>query len=294
MNEYDVIIIGGGASGMIAGIVAGRKNKKVLIIEKNKSLGEKLKITGGGRCNIFNREFEVRTLLKNYKDAEKYLYTPFSKFGVRETEDFFKSIGIEVKEEDRKRAFPKSEKAIDVFNALKNELEKNNVEIKLNSSVEKIIFENNFVSGVKIKNDEKVYKAKKYILATGGYSHPETGSTGDGFKFLQNISHPISPKMGNGSGNIKIHTATPSLVPVTVDEGWVKKLSGKTVENIKITFFVDGIKKKVLKYRPHLTSPYQGEEQNKKTENNFQNIPNHKNAIVNNRILFTHFGLSIP
>ncbi len=267
-NLYEVIIIGGGASGMMAGVVAGRNGKKVLIIEKNKSLGEKLKITGGGRCNIFNAEYDTRTLLQNYKDAEKYLYTPFSKFGLKETEEFFKNIDIEIKIEDRKRAFPKSEKALDVFNALEKELETSNVEIKLESEVREILFEDNLVAGIKIKNKEntkeETCKAQKYILATGGYSHPETGSTGDGFIFLDS--------------QIKIHKASPSLVPVTVENTWVKNLTGKTIENIKITFFVDNIKKKVLKYK----------------KNTGQNIPNHKNAVANNRILFTHFGLSGP
>jgi len=253
--DYDTIVIGGGASGMMAAIVASRNNKKVLIIEKNKSLGEKLKISGGGRCNIFNKEEDLKKLLTNYGDSAKYLYSPFTKFGVYETEDFFKNLGIEVKVEDRKRAFPSSEKAIDVFNSLLKELEKNNVEIKLGSSVEKIVVEGGLVTGVKVKSDEQIYTAKKYILATGGYSHPETGSTGDGFKFLKSLN------LG-----IKIEEPTPSLVPVSVENSWVKKLSGKTVENIKITFFVDNLKKKVLK----------------------------SGTETKNRVLFTHFGLSGP
>jgi predicted Rossmann fold flavoprotein len=253
--DYDTIVMGGGGSGMMAAIVASRHGQKVLIIEKNKSLGEKLKITGGGRCNIFNKEEDLKKLLANYGDSAKYLYSPFTKFGVFETEEFFKNLGIEVKVEDRKRAFPKSEKAHDVFAALEKELEKNKVEIKFGSSLEKIIVDGGTVTSVKIKGDENIYTAKKYILATGGYSHPETGSTGDGFKFLKSLN------LG-----IKVEEPTPSLVPVSVENTWVKKLSGKTVENIKITFSVDNVKKKVLK-------PV--------TE-------------TKNRILFTHFGLSGP
>ncbi len=260
--DYDTIVVGGGASGMMVGVVSARNNQKVLIIEKNKSLGEKLKITGGGRCNIFNKEEDLKKLLAHYGDAAKYLYAPFSKFGVFETEEFFKNLGINVKVEDRKRAFPTSERAVDVYNALTKELERNKVEIMLGSGVEKIILPPPLtppqagggqckILGIKIKGEEKIYTAKKYILATGGYSHPETGSTGDGFKFLKSLD------LG-----IKIVEPTPSLVPVSVENAWVKKLSGKTVENIKITFFVDGVKKKV----------FRGE----------------------NRILFTHFGLSGP
>lgn len=269
--DYDTIVIGGGASGIFASIFAAR-NGRVLLVEKNENLGEKLKISGGGRCNIFNKEEDLKKLLANYGDSAKYLYSPFTKFGLFETEVFFKSLGIEVKVEDRKRAFPISERAVDVFVALQNEIVKRNVEVKTGCSVEKIIMTppslplvrggTTQIVGVKIKSDQKIYTAKKYILATGGYSHPETGSTGDGFKFLKSLN------LG-----LKIVEPTPSLVPVSVSDEWVKELSGKTVENIKLTFFVDNIKKKVL--RPHLASPYKGEEKT-------------------NRILFTHFGLSGP
>ncbi len=271
--QYDTIVIGGGASGMFASIFASKQGS-VLLIEKNKSLGEKLKITGGGRCNIFNKEEDLKKLLSHYGDSAKYLYSPFSKFGVSETEEFFKSIGIEVKVEDRKRAFPKSEKALDVFIALEKELVKNNVAVKSGAVVEKIILTPPVegmlqptlssggimqVVGVKIKGDEKIYTAKKYILATGGHSHPETGSTGDGFKFLKSLA------LG-----VKIVEPTPSLVPVSVENNWVKNLTGKTIENVKITFFVDNLKKKVLK------------------------LTDKENLETKNRILFTHFGLSGP
>lgn len=273
MTEYDTIIIGGGASGMMAAVCASQNNQRVLIFEKNKNLGEKLKITGGGRCNIFNAEEDIRILLNNYGENSKYLFSPFSKFGMPESKVFFEDLGIEVKVEDRKRAFPKSEKALDVFNVLEKEIIKNNVEVKSCAVVEEIVVENNLVKGVKIKDDKNIYVAKKYILATGGYSHPETGSTGDGFKFLKNLNLGID-----------ILEPTPSLVPVTVSNNWVKKLTGKTVENLKMTFFVDGIKKKVLKYTSPLTQSTKEGEQ----------VPNYKNAVAGNRILFTHFGLSGP
>ena len=291
MTDFDVIIIGGGASGMMSAISAttpgpslaeGEKVPRVLIIEKNKSMGEKLKISGGGRCNIFNDEIDARILLNNYGENAKYLHTPFSKFGLKETKEFFKNIGIETKVEDRKRAFPISEKAIDVYNALEKKLIKNNVEVKLNSSVNEIVFDAGKVAGIKIKNVENIYTAEKYILATGGYSHPETGSTGDGFKFLKNLNL-----------NLEIVEASPSLVPVTVSNEWVKKLTGKTVENLKMSFYVDGVKKKVLKYKnppaqPHPQPLSTGEGRSAINPSGF------KNAVASNRILFTHFGLSGP
>ncbi len=264
-NYYDTIIIGGGSSGIMAGAVAGseaagldnnKKNKRVLILEKNSELGKKLKITGGGRCNILNAETDMRKLLKNYGTSEKFLQTPFSIFGMQDTVDFFSKIGIEIKIEDRKRAFPRSERALDVFNALEKELMKNKVEVKLNTKIQEIIIDNYKVTGIRILNENKkleIFTADKYILSTGGYSHPETGSTGDGFKFLKDAG-------------IKISEASPSLVPISVSNSWVKNLSGKTVENLKLTFYIDGIKKKVIK----------------------------NNLETKNRILFTHFGLSGP
>lgn len=273
--KYDVIIIGGGASGMMAGIIAARSKsnigdkKKVLIIEKNSELGKKLKITGGGRCNILNAEYEVDKLLTNYKDAKKYLYTPFSKFGVLDTVKFFEEIGIKIKIEDPtshkaskgqagKRAFPMSEKALDVYNAMYDELTKLGVEIKLNTKISKFILKENKVEHVVVHHtehgfeEEKLY-ADKFILSTGGMSHKETGSDGFGFELLA--------KMG-----IKIDTFNPSLVPVSVSNSWVKSLTGKSIEDIKLSFYVDGIKKKVIKL----------------------------NIETKNRILFTHFGLSGP
>lgn len=251
--DYDTIVIGGGASGIFAAIFASEENKKVLLLEKNKTLGAKLKITGGSRCNILNAELDKNILLSNYKEASKYLHSPFSKFGVEETIKYFSSLGIDIKVEDRKRAFPKSEKATDVFKSLEAQLIKNKVDIKTNTAVEKIIIRNGEVKGIKLFDDTEIITADKYILSTGGYSHPETGSTGDGFNFLK-------------EHKIKIDEATPSLVPIAVREEWVKNLSGKTIENLKITFFVDEVKRKVLKT----------DIQNK------------------NRILFTHFGLSGP
>ena len=142
-NHYNTIIIGGGASGMMAAICAAESgSNKVLIIEKNSEMGKKLKITGGGRCNILNAEYDTEKLLSNYVGSKKYLHTPFSRFGVTETVEFFKNIGIDIKIEDRKRAFPKSEKALDVFNAMltkiesfKNEDGSKVIEIKLNTKI---------------------------------------------------------------------------------------------------------------------------------------------------------------
>lgn len=224
---WDVIIIGGGASGMMAGIVASRRGKSVLILEKNKSLGEKLKITGGGRCNITNAEYDIHKFLSNYGKSKDFLYSPFSIFGVEDTFKFFESLGLPLIIQARKRAFPRTEKAVDVYLAMKKELEKNNVTFKLGSTVINLIKENNKIVAVKTK--EGIYYAKSFILATGGTSHPETGSTGDGFKFLKNLGHTVL-------------TPTPSVVPIEVSDKWVHLLAGVSISFMKITFYLDGKK----------------------------------------------------
>ena len=221
---WDVVIIGGGASGMMAGAIAGSLGKSVLILDKNKSLGEKLKITGGGRCNITNAEEDVRVFLKNYGKAEQFLYSPFDKFGMKDTFKYFESKGLPLVVQARKRAFPNTENAHDVYKVLKNELDKYKVSIKTSYIVKGLIKENDSIKGVITNQGE--FKANSYILSTGGMSHPETGSTGDGFKFLKDLGH-----------NIK--EPTPSIVPLEVSDAWVKMLAGVTLSFMKITFFLE-------------------------------------------------------
>jgi predicted Rossmann fold flavoprotein len=127
MNQYeqfDVVVIGGGASGMMSAIIAAQNGKRVVLLEKNKSLGKKLDITGGGRCNITNAEFDTKKLLAVYGDAAPFLHSPFSQFSVQDTFGFFESRGMPLVVQGLKRAFPKTEKATDVTNLLKKELKK--------------------------------------------------------------------------------------------------------------------------------------------------------------------------
>jgi predicted Rossmann fold flavoprotein len=226
-NVIDIIIIGGGASGMMAGVVASRRSKSVLIIEKNKLLGEKLKITGGGRCNITNAEYDIHKFLEYYGKSKDFLFSPFSMFGVEDTFKFFESLGLPLVIQARKRVFPKTEKAFDVYDALKKELDKNKVSIKSGISVIDFIKINEKIVGVKTTNGS--YFAKSFILATGGLSHPETGSTGDGFRFLTDLGH-------------KIEKPNPSVVPLEVSNKWVHSLAGVSLSFMKITFFLDGKK----------------------------------------------------
>mgnify|MGYP000045844786 CR=1 FL=1 len=227
LNTFDVIVIGGGASGMMAAGRAGALGKKVLVIEKNSKLGEKLKISGGGRCNITNAEEDIHTLLKNYGKAAPFLYSPFSQFSNIDSFGFFENLGLPLVVQARKRAFPHTEKASDVFQALMKYMQAGKVAILAGTKVSRVLRDGGRITGVVAGGE--TYTATSYILATGGLSHPETGSTGDGFNWLRDLGHTIA-------------TPTPTIVPLATKEAWGHKLSGTSLSFMKITFFVDGKK----------------------------------------------------
>jgi predicted Rossmann fold flavoprotein len=221
MNDttYDVIVIGGGPAGMMSAGRAGELGARVILLEKNDSLGKKLLITGGGRCNVTNAEFDNRKLLERFKDDGKFLFSPFSKWSVKETLDFFHKRKMETKVENENRVFPLSNKAQSVWEVMVNYVKENNVEVMANSPVAEILIENTKVTGVKLKNG-KVIKGKSIIVATGGTSHPETGSTGDAFGWLKKIGHTIIEP-------------TPSLVPLATKDKWTHDLAGVSVGRLR-------------------------------------------------------------
>lgn len=233
---FDVIVVGGGAAGLMAAGRAAECDKKVLLLEKNKVLGEKLKITGGGRCNITNAEFDDHAFLKHYGKAEQFLYSVFSQFGVKETFSFFEKKGLPLVVQAGKRAFPRTEKASDVYMVLEKYIRDGKMTVKVNSPVTRVASrtlgadkkEGVIVTGV-IAAGRK-YEARSFVFATGGVSHPETGSTGEGFKWLAELGHTVVKP-------------TPTVVPLAVKEKWVKKLAGVSLSSMKITFFSDGVKK---------------------------------------------------
>lgn len=229
---YDVIVIGGGASGMMAAGQAAERGKRVLLLEKNKNLGEKLKITGGGRCNITNAEESEHIFLSRFGKAARWLYSPFSQFGVKDTFSFFEKRGLPLVIEEEKRVFPRTEKAADVVRVLIENLKEKNVEIRTEAAVSGFLAANGSIQKVIVDNEELA--ASSFIISTGGLSHPETGSTGDGFRWLEKIGHTVI-------------TPTPDLVPIKVKDRWIKELSGITMANAKITFFNNGQKKLSLK-----------------------------------------------
>ncbi|ETB63892.1 TPA: aminoacetone oxidase family FAD-binding enzyme [Candidatus Nomurabacteria bacterium] len=221
---WDVVIIGGGASGMMASSVASSLGKSVLLLEKNKNLGEKLKITGGGRCNITNAEPDIHKFLEIYGKGKDFLYTPFSIFGVKDTFTYFESRGLPLVIEARYRVFPESQKALDVFNILNKEILDNKVFIKTNCRV--LGFEKEKGEIKYVKTNQGDFYAKSFILSTGGLSHPETGSTGDGLVFLKNLGH-------------KVTEPSPDVVPLAVPDSWVHSLAGVSLSFMKITFYLD-------------------------------------------------------
>ncbi len=229
---YDVIVIGGGASGMMAAGRAAERGRKVLLLEKNKYLGEKLKITGGGRCNITNAEENERILLSHYDTMARFLYSPFSQFGMRDTFSFFESRGLPLVVEGQKRAFPKTQKAIDVFAVLEAYLKKGKVKVQINTPVRDIVSTEGRIEKIIARGKE--YSAHSYILATGGKSHAETGSTGDGFGWLKDLG-------------LRVHEPTPTIVPLSVRESWIKSLAGVSLKHIKISFYVRDTKAFSLK-----------------------------------------------
>lgn len=225
--QYDVIIVGGGASGMMAAGRAAELGKRVLLLEKNAKLGEKLKISGGGRCNITNAEEDIHAFLKHYKKAAPFLYSPFSQFGNADTFSFFEKLKLPLVVQARKRAFPHTERAGDVFRALEMYMKNGNVTILTNTKVSRILKEGNRITGIAAGKD--IYTANSYIIATGGLSHPETGSTGDGFNWLKALGHTVA-------------TPTPTIVPIATKEKWGHDISGVSLSFMKISFYLDGVK----------------------------------------------------
>ncbi len=227
-GEYDVIVVGGGASGMMAAGIAAEQGKHVLLIEKNEELGAKLAISGGGRCNILNAEEDERVLLSHYGEAEPFLYSAFAEFGMNEAVAFFERIGVPIVVEARKRAFPESQHAPSVVAALEDYLRKGKVEVRTNTAIARVKTENSKITSIVAQGFE--FTASTYIFSTGGVSHPETGSTGDGFDWLTELGHTVT-------------APTPTIVPLAAREKWIHKLKGTTLADAKITFFLDGVRK---------------------------------------------------
>ncbi|MBU3964257.1 NAD(P)/FAD-dependent oxidoreductase [Patescibacteria group bacterium] len=219
-NDFDVAVIGAGPAGMIAAGRAGELGAKVILLEKNKKPGRKLILTGKGRCNFTNAEFNLNKFVENYGKNGKFLFHSFFVFGPQKVIKFFEKLGVKTKIERGKRVFPKSDDADDILKSLIKYLLKGRVKISYNSEVIGIEQRKNRIQKLILK-DSEIF-AKKYIFCTGGKSYSLTGSTGDGFKWASDLKH-------------KIEELSPALVPIKIKESWVWELQGLGLKNVEIS-----------------------------------------------------------
>lgn len=217
-NIYDLLVIGAGAAGMMAGGTAAGQGMKTAVIERNEKAGRKLMITGKGRCNITNNCNDIQKLIANFPCNGRFLYSAFSGFMPEDTVRFFESRGVKLKVERGERIFPVSDKAADIVDCLYDFTFLQCSFIK--GRAEKLITENGEVKGVETF-DGDTYFASKVIIATGGKSYPATGSTGDGYKLAIQAGHTVTD-------------IQPSLVPLEIHEGFCSDLTGLSLRNVKI------------------------------------------------------------
>lgn len=225
-----VLVIGGGAAGMMAAVFAARGGREVHVFEKNEKLGKKLFITGKGRCNITNAG-EMDTLFTSVVSNSKFLYSAFYGFTNEQTITFFEELGVPVKIERGNRVFPVSDHSSDVIGALSREMNRLGVEVHLHAEVEKILTDREnpeLIRGIRLKNGKEV-AGDACIVATGGISYPSTGSTGDGLRFAEELG-------------LKVTELFPALAPMEVKEWYAKELQGLSLRNVTAAIY-DGKKK---------------------------------------------------
>lgn len=235
-----VVVIGGGPAGMFAAIAAAENGHQVILLEKNEKLGKKLYITGKGRCNITNSS-DMEVLFSSVMTNAKFLYSAFYAYDNQSVIDFFEKAGLAVKNERGNRIFPVSDHSSDVIAALNRVLREKKVEVRLHAEVDRVLYEvyeeeaeageknkkapRNIVRGVVLKNREQI-QADAVILATGGFSYKATGSTGDGYRFAEEMGH-------------KVTELRPSLVPFNTKEEYVKDMQGLALKNVTVRIYKD-------------------------------------------------------
>ena len=239
-----VLIIGGGAAGMMAAAFAAKNGNRVEVFEKNEKLGKKLFITGKGRCNITNAA-DLEDFFSAVTSNPKFLYSAFYSFTNEQVISFFEELGVKTKVERGGRVFPVSDHSSDVIQALKSEMERLGVKINLNAEVKELITEKNStretVNGIRLVSGKKI-SGDAVIVATGGISYPSTGSTGDGYRFARRCGHKVSE-------------LSPSLVPMEVKEWYAGELMGLSLRNIEIRI-TDGKKKLYQEFGEMLFTHY--------------------------------------
>ncbi len=233
MTGKNVLVVGGGAAGMMAAVCAARQGSKVILFEKNEKTGKKLYITGKGRCNLTNA-CEQDKFFDHVVTNGKFLYSAFYQMDNHSVMEFFEQSGLKLKQERGERVFPLSDHSSDVIAALDRQMEKRHVQVKLHRSVKNLLIKKgkdgaDRVGGVKLENGEEIF-ADAVIVATGGKSYGATGSTGDGYGFAREAGHTVKQ-------------IRPALVPFTVQEEWCMRLQGLSLKNVSVLLQKD--KKKI-------------------------------------------------
>ena len=223
-----VIVIGGGAAGMMAAIIAARNGKEVTVLEQNEKLGKKLFITGKGRCN-FTNACDIEDLFGNVISNPKFMYSAFYTFSNNMVMDFFEELGMPYKVERGNRVFPVSDHSSDVIKVLEKEMRRLGVVICLNTKVKSLIIEKNICKGVELVNKKEKIYADSVIITTGGVSYPRTGACKDGYIFAKQAGHTIV-------------APSPSLVPIELEEDCCKDLMGISLKNVSATIYADNKK----------------------------------------------------
>lgn len=229
MNTYDIIIIGGGASGMMCAITAAKNGKKVLLLEKLSTLGAKLKATGGGRCNLTNT-LSKEDFMQSFGKNGRFISDALNAFDKDDLITFFQNIGLETHTLDGFRIFPTTHNSLSVLDTLFKEIKNLHVKVICNCEIEQILTNKERVLGVKTLEGE--YLSKHVVIATGGFGYPTLGGSGDGYRFAKELGHTVS-------------TLSPAMMPLHVKENWVAKCRADTIA--KATIKVDMPKYKKLK-----------------------------------------------
>jgi predicted Rossmann fold flavoprotein len=222
INNYDVIVVGGGPSGLMAAAASAAEGARVLLIDKGNKLGRKLAISGGGRCNVTNR-LPIDEIIKHIPGNGRFLYSAFAVFSNEDIISFFEGLGIQLKEEDHGRMFPISNKAQSVVDALLNKIRALNVEIRTNAPVKTVLYRDGQTNGIILQSGEEIF-TKSIVIAVGGKSVPHTGSTGDGYSWAKKAGHTVTELY-------------PTEVPITSNELFIKNkaLQGLSLRDVALS-----------------------------------------------------------
>ncbi len=216
--DYDAIILGAGAAGLMAAIHAAERGRRVLLLEKGKKAGVKILMSGGTRCNI-THDCDVRGIIAAFGPNGKFLHSPLAALGPRETVAFFEAEGVATKIEDSGKVFPVSNRAIDVLDALHRRLTRSDAKLALGEPAREVVA--NPEGGFRISTPYRALTCEKVLITTGGRSYPGCGTTGDGYAFAATFGHTIVPQR-------------PALVPLTVQVPWVNELRGVTLPDVNL------------------------------------------------------------